>query len=49
MSCDMKFDYQDALKRQNIDEQKIIELRENIKQFPHVPLKISNKKVCLAM
>jgi hypothetical protein len=41
----MKFDYQEALKRQNTSESDIFELREKIKEYSHVPSRLSNKKV----
>lgn len=46
MSSDMKFDYKDALKRQNISECDIMDLRMRIKDLKHVPISISDKKVC---
>lgn len=45
MSCDMRFDYEEALKRQHTDESDIFELREKIRKYSHVPTKLSNKKV----
>ena len=45
MSCDLRFDYQEALMRQNTDESEIFELREKIRKYSHVPSMLSNKKV----
>ncbi|CAG9805864.1 unnamed protein product [Chironomus riparius] len=45
MSCDMRFDYEEALKRQHTDESDVFELREKIRKYSHVPTKLSNKKL----
>lgn len=45
MSCDMRFDYQEALMRLSTDENDVFELREKIRKYSHVPTKLSNKKV----
>lgn len=47
MSCDMRFDLDDALKRQNVAKSDIIELGGRIKEFKHVPHSLSERKVCV--
>lgn len=45
MSADMKFDYKKALKKLNVKESDVIELRETIKKFENVPKSLSSRKV----
>ncbi|KAG5679565.1 hypothetical protein PVAND_009125 [Polypedilum vanderplanki] len=47
MSCDMKFDLKEALKRQNIAKSDIDQLREKLKKFKHVPHKMMSDKKLL--
>lgn len=45
MNFDLKFDYDDALKRHDLKQSQIDELRESAKNFPIIPKSITNKQV----
>lgn len=45
MNCDLKFDYEEALKRHNLKQSQIDELRESAKNFPIIPKCLTDKQV----
>lgn len=45
MSYDLKFDYQEALKRENFSQGQIDEFRESLKTSANVPKSVTNRQV----
>jgi hypothetical protein len=45
MEVDLKFDYNDALRRHSLSQSQIDKLRESAKNYPIVPNSLTNKQV----
>ena len=45
MSFDLKFDYSKALKRHNLEQSQVDDLRKSAQNFTIVPKSITNKRV----